>query len=269
MDDLNQLRDRVRELYRTISPRQMPYFPPAPDHFLDPEEFVDQLSEVVLVNHTKINHPFCLKLVHGEWSQAQLQAWVKQDIHAKVQTIRNDAMIVAKARNLEEMRKQLLVLVEEAGEDIIGGDTPAHPTLWLRFGLALGLTEAEITEAPVHPLTRSFLDASMLRGVMRPIGASPTNLRLGERAQSIIFPIWRETLASVYHVPDEALLFFDAHGEADWGHGGIGEDVILTRCDRHEDQRDLWEAAKRSCGDQFHKFDVWQIAMRDYLPEKE
>lgn len=246
-----------------------PGFPDWPEKLLEPRDFVAQLGQAVLESDQRLRHPLSVRLVRGELSLDEIRALVVVNYPYLIQTIRNDAMIVAKAKNLAEMRKQLLVLIEEAGEDIVGGDTPAHPTLWLRFGLALGLTEEQITDQPVHPLTRSFLDAAMLRGLMRPIGAAPTNLRLGERAQSIIFPIWRETLASTYQLADEALLFFDAHGEADWGHGGIGEDVILTRCRTLEAQRDLWEAAKRGCAEQFHKFDVWQIAMRDYLSEKE
>src|SRR5579862_2926339 len=151
MDDLEGLRARVRLMYAAIQGQaQGPFFPPAPNGFLDPEQFVDLLSEAVLANHTKINHPFCVKLVRGEWSREQLHAWVKQDIHAKIQTIRNDAMIVATAPSLEEMQKQATVVASEAGVDNSGD--PSHPELWLRFGEGLGLSRADVLHSEPSPL---------------------------------------------------------------------------------------------------------------------
>ncbi len=92
MATIKELRDRVREMYKGIkTPWAYPRFPQPPEGFLPPEKFLEVVSEADLVHHTKIKHPFCVKLVRGEWSLSQLQAWAIQDYHDKVQTIRNDA----------------------------------------------------------------------------------------------------------------------------------------------------------------------------------
>jgi pyrroloquinoline quinone (PQQ) biosynthesis protein C len=171
-------------------------------------------------------------------------------------------MIVAKARDLAEMRKQMQVLIDEAGNDLAGGDTPAHAMLWLEFGAALGLGEEDIVRAPIHPVIEALINAEMFEGLMRPVGAAPTNLRLGERAKSAIIPLWRDALAQHYGVPDHALRFFDEHGEADWCHGGVGEEVVLSRCDTFEQQQQLWQSSRRSNVRQFARFDAWHTAIR-------
>ncbi|GEM_PF-380038 len=261
--EYHQLQQHVRDLFADPNGGWPdPRFPEAPAERLDPQEFVQRLAQAQLDHDEQVRHPFSRKLVNGQLSREELQAWVKVNYPHLVQTLRNDAMIVAKARDVQEMRKQMHVLIEEAGSDLAGGDTTAHPLLWVEFGTALGLSERDVTEAPLHPFTQVFIDSMILQGLMRPIGGIPFNLRTGERAKSIIFPIWREALAKHYGLSDRQLLFFDEHGEADWGHGGIGQEVILTRCGTLEQQREIWESARRSIVRQFAKFDIWEIAIR-------
>jgi pyrroloquinoline quinone (PQQ) biosynthesis protein C len=261
-----RLQARVRELFADPNGGWAePRWPDAPAERLEPEEFVRMLQQVQLEHDEQLRHPFSRKLVAGQLSMAELRAWVKVNYPHLVQTLRNDAMIVAKARDVTEMRKQMHVLIEEAGSDLAGGDTTAHPLLWIDFGQALGLQPGDVTEAPVHPFTSIFIDSMILQGLMRPIGGVPFNLRTGERAKSVIFPIWRESLAKHYGLSDRALLFFDEHGEADWGHGTIGEEVLLTRCGTLDQQREIWEAGRRSLARQFAKFDIWQIAIRWHI----
>src|SRR5918996_3440859 len=132
--------ERVRELYKPIrTPWKRPRFPDPPGESLPAEKFLELAKEAVLIHHTKINHPFCVKLFRGEWTVKQLHGWIKQEYHAVMQALRNDANIVANAGTLEEIRAQLGVLIEEAGEDICGGKNPAHPELFFRMGGGLGV----------------------------------------------------------------------------------------------------------------------------------
>ena len=140
--------ERTRALYNSIkTPWKRPRFPDPPTEFLAPEKFLELAKEAVLVHHTKINHPFCVKLFRGEWTVKQLHGWIKQEYHAVMQTLRNDANIVANAGTLAEIREQLGVLIEEAGEDICGGKYPAHPELFVRMGEGLGLKRDEIVNS--------------------------------------------------------------------------------------------------------------------------
>jgi pyrroloquinoline quinone (PQQ) biosynthesis protein C len=257
---------KVRDIFgRHEPPWPTSRFPPPPDECLEPEEFLRVLSDARVECDEQIRHPFAWRLVHGKFSRAELRAWAKAHYPFLVQTLRNDALIVAKARDVDEMRKQMHVLIEEAGEDLVGGDTPSHPALWLQFGLALDLTEREIVDAPVHPLSQALIDSIMLRGLLRPIGGLPNNLRLGERARAIVIPVWRDALVERYGIEAAALRFFDAHGEADWGHGSVGQDVLVRRCATLAQQREIWEQARAALLYQFTKFDAWELAIRWHL----
>jgi pyrroloquinoline-quinone synthase len=262
MDEIGQLRTRVRAMYTSLdNPPLTPYFPPPPSAFVEPPAFVDLLSEAVLANHTKINHPFCVKLVRGEWSRQQLQAWAKQDFHAKVQTIRNDAMIVATAATLEEMQKQASVVASEAGVDNSG--YPSHPELWLRFGEGLGLTRDDMYASRPSPLMQVVLDAERYRSMSQRIGGLPSNMRLGERINAVVYPIWADALEEHYGIPRASLKFFTAHGEADEDHGEIGRQIVMSRATDHDTQVQIWQHHEASQAKQWINYDVfYQAALK-------
>src|SRR5581483_8164478 len=175
MATMAELRERVQRIYDTAPLRPMPEFPPPPDRFLAPERFADAIADAVLDHSAKVIHPFILRLMRGEYTWRQLQAWAKEGFHDKVQTIRNDAMIVATAATLDEMKKQARVVASEAGVD---GAGDSHPELWLRFGEGLGLTRDEITNSEPTPLTQVILEAERYRSLSQRIGGLPANMRM-------------------------------------------------------------------------------------------
>ena len=177
--------------------------------------------------------------MRDEWTREQLQAWVKQDIHAKIQTIRNDAMIVATAPTLEEIQKQASVVASEAGVDNLG--YPSHPELWLRFGEGLGLTRQDILSSQPSPLMQVVLDAERFRSMSQRIGGVPSNMRLGERINAMVYPLWAEVLEQKYGVPRPALEFFTAHGAADEDHGEIGREIVMSRATDYQAQQHIWQ----------------------------
>jgi pyrroloquinoline-quinone synthase len=264
MASIPELRDRVREMFRAIeTPWQYPRFPEPPKEFLPPEKFLALVSETVLTYHTKINHPFCVKLVRGQWSVGQLQAWAKQDFHAKVQTLRNDAYIVANAPTLDELQEQMKVLLSESGEDLAGGKYPSHPELWLRFCEGLGLQRQDVMHSETSPLMQVVLDAERYKSMKQTVGDLPANLRVGEKINALVHPIWAEALRDHYKVPSESLEFFTAHGEADQDHGKLGEQIVLRRAQSFEAQSAIWRHLKSSQAKQWVTYDAfYQAAMQ-------
>jgi pyrroloquinoline quinone (PQQ) biosynthesis protein C len=252
--------ERVRQLYRSIkTPWKRPRFPDPPAEFLPPEKFLELAKEAVLVHHTKINHPFCVKLFRGEWTVKELHGWIKQEYHAVMQTLRNDANIVANGGTLEEIRDQLTVLIEEAGEDLCGGKYPAHPELFVRMGEGLGLKREEIINSEPSALMQLIIDEERYRGLRLTIGGLPSNLRLGERINALVFPIWAEVLRDKYQVSDKALDFFYAHA-VDEEHGKVGERVVLSRAVTKEAQTEIWMRLRRGQAKQWINYDAYHEA---------
>ena len=261
MARIGELRDRVREIYRAIkTPWTYPRFPDPPEELLAPEAFLERVQEAVLTHHTKINHPFCVKLVRGEWSLKQLQAWTKLDYHFKVQTLRNDAYIVATAPNLEELQEQLRVLICEAGENLAGGKYPSHPELWLRFTEGLGLSREEVMRSQPTPLGEVILEAERYKSMKQSVGDLPANLRIGEGINALVHPIWAEALRDRYHIRPEALEFFTAHGEADQDHGKLGQKIVVDRAKTKESQRAIWLHLQGSQEKQWVTYDAFYQA---------
>ncbi len=259
MEDFVALRKRAKTMYEGItSPRHSPYFPPPPSQFLSPEEFLAQLAEAVFVNSPKVQHPFVVKLVKGEWSLKQIQEWAKEGYHDKIQTIRNDAMIVATAPTLEEMKKQATVLACEVGIESDGA--PSHPELWLQFGEALGLSREEIMNSKPTAITEIVITAEQARSMTQKIGGLPTNLRLGERVTSIVYPIWAEALRTKLKVSQKGVSFFTSHEEADEEHSEIGKQIVLNRATTPEVQREMWFHQERSISRQWVSYDGYYQA---------
>lgn len=256
-------RERVKKIYAEAPIRYTPAFPPAPTTLVDREQFVNELAEATLVNSAKVSHPFVLNLVRGQLSMDQLRAWAREGYADKVQTIRNDAMIVATAANLEEMKKQATVVASEAGVDGVG---PSHPELWLRFGEGLGLTREEIEENEPTPLTQLVLEAERYRSMSQRIGGLPANLRMGERVSSITFPLWAEALVEKYGVPKSAVIFFEAHEEADEDHSEIGRQVVMARATTLEAQRQIWSHQAASNAKQWMSYDGYLQAVLKVEP---
>lgn len=260
MATLEEEKKRVIAMYKAIeTPWEYPHFPDPPRDFLPLEEFIQLAKETVLTHHTKINHPFCVKLFRGEWSLKQLQAWALQEYHGVMQTLRNDANIVANAGSLDEIRQQLLVLIEEAGEDLVGGKYPAHPELFIRFAEGLGLKREEVVNSEPSALMQLIIDNERYKGLRLTIGGLPTNLRLGERINALVFPIWADVLKEKYQVAPEALEFYYAHA-VDINHGKVGEEILVKRIGTKETQHEVWMQLKRGQAKQWINYGAYHQA---------
>jgi pyrroloquinoline quinone (PQQ) biosynthesis protein C len=113
------------------------------------------------------------------------------------------------------------------------------------------------------PLMQVILDAERYKSMKQNVGDLPANLRVGEKINSLVHPVWAEALRDKYHVPPQALEFFTAHGEADQDHGKLGEQIVLSRAVTYETQRAIWLHLKKSQAKQWVTYDAfYQAAMR-------
>ena len=135
-------------MYQDIqAPWSYPRFPEPPREFLAPEKFLELVSETVLTHHTKINHPFCVKLVRGEWNLKQLQAWA-------VEEGRDPASIALTFRAPMEVRSPRAKA--PGGDRPLFQGTPAEVLGDLRRYEALGVSH--VVFDPVRPDLRAVLD---------------------------------------------------------------------------------------------------------------
>jgi hypothetical protein len=104
-----------------------------------------------------------------------------------------------------------------------------------------------------------IIDEERYRGLRLTIGGLPSNLRLGERINALVFAIWAEVLRDKYHVPEKALDFFHAHA-VDEEHGKVGERVIMSRATTKEAQTDIWMRLKKGQAKQWINYDVYYEA---------
>ena len=110
------------------------------------------------------------------------------------------------------------------------------------------------------PLMQVVLDAERYRSMKQSVGDLPANLRVGEKINAVVHPIWAEALRDKYRVVDAALEFFAAHGEADQDHGKLGEQIVLSRAVTYEAQKAIWLHLRKSQGKQWVTYDAFYQA---------
>ncbi len=114
-----------------------------------------------------------------------------------------------------------------------------------------------MTKSELTPLMQVVLDAKRFRSMKQNVGDLPANLRVGEKINSLVHPIWAEAFVEKYKIDTSALDFFTAHGEADQDHGKLGEQIVLSRAVTKEAQRAIWLHLKTSQGKQWVTYDAF------------
>jgi len=119
---------------------------------------LDQIDNDVAAKHL-LKHPFYLAWTRGELSKEALADYARQYYHHVAAFPTYLSSVHANCDD-QDTRKQLLnnLIDEEAG-------SPNHPELWLRFGLGLGLSQADARNSEKWPETRNLIDT--FRGVCR------------------------------------------------------------------------------------------------------
>lgn len=216
-----------------------PPFPPPPEQVLDPEVFIGRLFDAALRTSDFIQHPFCVDLAAGRLNRKQLQFWVQADYAYLVDIVRAHAWKVGSAASLDQMRDELLVLIEELGNELVGGAYPSHPDLWVRFGEGLGLTAQSVREAPI-PMGMELVIARARLQRLQLTDSAGTSAGLHDSVMAIVYPVWRDVLERCYGVPSQALAFFRAHGEENWERASRRVTAMARLCVSPEQQATMW-----------------------------
>jgi len=122
-----------------------------------------------------------------------------------------------------------------------------HPELFIQFGLGVGLTREEMTEAAPLPQTAALIDWFELSTRERPFleGAAAITLAAEGQVPGAFGPFAR-SLEKNYELSREAVAFWDVHEMADREHSEVGESAVLRHANTEECRERVKRAVRRS-----------------------
>ena len=259
--NVEEMLDQARKIYaRPFGSGQkaiLEPFPVQPAGTFSSGEFLDRLLEAAFSRSPQLRHPFAVRLARGEWKLSQVQEWVRQDYQRTVHLIRRHALLVANSPDFEIIRGLLTRVKAEADADPVGGTFFALPQLWTKFGIALGLSRAEVTASRPHPLL-GMLHESMLSEV-RFSAALPVREFVDALLDPLFHQLWGEALERSLGLPHDALDFFWAIAADRWG-GETGRSILQGWAGSPEAQADLWNRYRSEVADdrEWYRFTILQ-----------
>ena len=232
--------EQTRRIYAQLagsSPAAREVFQEMPSGDFTPEEFLDRLTDAAFLHHAKLRHPFAVRLVKGGWTKSQLREWVRLDYRRILTAIRRHTLLAANATEYETLRGLLARVKAEADVDPVGGSFFALPQLWIKFGIALGLTREEIVSFRPYPEI-GLLDEAMLAEA-RAATRLPARDLVDAVLDPVFYQVWGEALERHLGLAREALDFFRAVAADRWGEE-TGRAILAPQAATRESQAALW-----------------------------
>src|SRR5919198_1349159 len=192
---------------------------------LSPAAFTAALLEEARATHPWLHHPLFQMIYEGRLTREQLHAVIRQQGCFFLDTLRHAAWKIISVggytptyEDLERQRAMLPLVVEEGGEDMVGGKTTAHAFLFIKLAEALGLARDELFSTEYLPTT--IIEKNELFLLQR--SSTLEALCGGDIATESINPIhmqrMAEAMAKHYGVDRAALQFYDVHVEGEGDH---------------------------------------------------
>ena len=127
---------------------------------LMPAAFTDALLREAQETHPWLHHPLFHLIWDGKLDRRQLQSVIRQQGCFFLDTLRHAAWKIISVggesptfEDLERQRKLIPLVVEEGGEDTVGGKTTAHAYLFIRLAESLGISRDELFTTEYLPTT--------------------------------------------------------------------------------------------------------------------
>lgn len=229
---------------------------------LSPREFVASLLNEAQETHPWLHHQVFQMIFSGKLSVPQLQDVIKQQGCFFLDTIRHAAWKIVSVggyvptlEDLEQQRALIPLVVEEGGEDTIGGKTTGHPYLFVTLAEALGISKEELFSVEYLPTTVIEKNELFLLQRSSPLDA----LCGGNIATESINPTHSQRMAEAleryYGVPRRALEFYHVHMKVEHEHAARAARIVekLAATDETQARGRLAMrraiAARRICAD--------------------
>lgn len=192
---------------------------------LPPAEFAATLLTEARETHPWLHHPLFRMIWDGKLSRGQLQNVIRQQGCFFLDTVRHAAWKLISVggytptlEDLERQRALIPLLVEEGGEDTVGGKTTAHAYLFVRLAEGLGISREALFATEYLPTT--IIEKNELFLLQR--ASTLEALCGGNIATESINAIHCERMAGAlerhYGLPQSALEFYQVHMEVEEDH---------------------------------------------------
>jgi len=192
---------------------------------LSPAEFAATLLKEAQETHPWLHHPLFHMIYRGELSRSQLQNAIRQQGCFFLDTLRHAAWKIISVggytptpEDLERQRALIPLVVEEGGEDMVGGKTTAHAYLFIRLAEGLGISREEVFNTDYLPTT--IIEKNELFLLQR--SSTLEALCGGNIATESINPIHMQRMAEAlekhYGAPRASLDFYYVHMEVEGDH---------------------------------------------------
>ena len=219
-------------------------------------EFVQALkAEIAAHPKLRSRHPFVKAVQAGSLSKEHLREWARQDYK-----FRNAVPRVSMMRYLAcsdpGYARRLYEVVEEETAGLATGSA-GHIDLFVDFAEALGLSRAELDQAPLAPATAAHLYFVELMIHQYPWFVVMAAQMAAEGTFPEATAALAEGLMAHYGLSREAVRFFTVHKEADEEHGSLAEEIAEAYLHSPALQQQTREVALRRLE---LLYDTWTIA---------
>ncbi len=210
---------------------------------LPPPEFTKALLQEAQETHPWLHHRLFDMIYRGELSPPRLRSVIRQQGCFFLDTLRHAAWKIISVggytptfEDLERQRALIPLVVEEGGEDMVGGKTTAHAYLFIRLAEALGVSRDELFSTEYLPTT--IIEKNELFFLQR--SGTLEALCGGNIATESINPIHMRRMAEAmekhYGVDRAALDFYYVHVEVEADHAERAVRILSKLAVSDEDQ---------------------------------
>jgi pyrroloquinoline quinone (PQQ) biosynthesis protein C len=202
---------------------------------LAPAAFATALLEEARQTHPWLHHPLFHLIYEGRLGRGQLQSVIRQQGCFFLDTLRHAAWKIISVggytpthEDLERQRALIPLVVEEGGEDMVGGKTTAHAFLYVRLCEGLGISREEVFGTEYLPTT--IIEKNELFLLQR--SSTLEALCGGNIATESINPIHMQRMADAlethYGVARGALEFYHVHVAVEADHAERAVRILST-----------------------------------------
>jgi pyrroloquinoline quinone (PQQ) biosynthesis protein C len=229
---------------------------------LTPAAFTDSLLREARETHPWLHHPLFQLIWDGKLERGQLQNVIRQQGCFFLDTLRHAAWKIISVggysptfEDLQRQRALIPLVVEEGGEDTVGGKTTAHAFLFVRLAEALGITRDALFATEYLPTTMIEKDELFLLQRSSTLEALCGGNIATESLNAIHVQRMADALERHYGVPRTALDFYHVHMEVEGDHADRAVRILaqLATTDAEQARGRLAMrraiAARRICAD--------------------